>query len=122
MLMLLTIFLFFSLSLFTRSKSSTKINMLIRNIISRNLIMSIAIITNNFIFYANIFERFIILVPLFFRIINMRRKSSTKINTNLRIKPKLSIKLIKNICLRSEERRVGKECTSWCRSRWSPYH
>ena len=27
------------------------------------------------------------------------------------------------ICiLRSEERRVGKECTSWCRSRWSPYH
>ena len=25
------------------------------------------------------------------------------------------------IC-RSEERRVGKECTSWCRSRWSPYH
>ena len=24
--------------------------------------------------------------------------------------------------MRSEERRVGKECTSWCRSRWSPYH
>ena len=23
---------------------------------------------------------------------------------------------------RSEERRVGKECTRWCRSRWSPYH
>ena len=23
---------------------------------------------------------------------------------------------------RSEERRVGKECRSWCRSRWSPYH
>ena len=23
---------------------------------------------------------------------------------------------------RSEERRVGKECTAWCRSRWSPYH
>ena len=23
---------------------------------------------------------------------------------------------------RSEERRGGKECTSWCRSRWSPYH
>ena len=28
---------------------------------------------------------------------------------------------IRNIS-RSEERRVGKECTSWCRSRWSPYH
>ena len=29
-----------------------------------------------------------------------------------------------NACIngRSEERRVGKECTSWCRSRWSPYH
>ena len=25
-------------------------------------------------------------------------------------------------CLRSEERRVGKECYSPCRSRWSPYH
>src|SRR3546814_16478510 len=24
--------------------------------------------------------------------------------------------------LRSEERRVGKECDSTCRSRWSPYH
>ena len=27
-----------------------------------------------------------------------------------------------NLNQRSEERRVGKECTSWCRSRWSPYH
>src|SRR3546814_18291953 len=26
------------------------------------------------------------------------------------------------IHLRSEERRVGKECVSTCRSRWSPYH
>src|SRR3546814_14249882 len=25
-------------------------------------------------------------------------------------------------CVRSEERRVGKECVSTCRSRWSPYH
>src|SRR3546814_10995796 len=25
-------------------------------------------------------------------------------------------------CGRSEERRVGKECVSKCRSRWSPYH
>ena len=24
--------------------------------------------------------------------------------------------------LRSEERRVGKECCGTCRSRWSPYH
>src|SRR3546814_5355089 len=26
------------------------------------------------------------------------------------------------ILCRSEERRVGKECVSTCRSRWSPYH
>src|SRR3546814_13544412 len=26
------------------------------------------------------------------------------------------------IYIRSEERRVGKECVSTCRSRWSPYH
>src|SRR3546814_17284803 len=25
-------------------------------------------------------------------------------------------------CFRSEERRVGKECVSTCRSRWSPSH
>src|SRR3546814_13702948 len=27
-----------------------------------------------------------------------------------------------NAIIRSEERRVGKECVSTCRSRWSPYH
>ena len=27
-----------------------------------------------------------------------------------------------NADLRSEERRVGKECLRLCRSRWSPYH
>src|SRR3546814_19123612 len=27
-----------------------------------------------------------------------------------------------NRARRSEERRVGKECVSTCRSRWSPYH
>src|SRR3546814_1682874 len=26
------------------------------------------------------------------------------------------------IVIRSEERRVGKECVSTCRSRWSPHH
>src|SRR3546814_11493884 len=28
----------------------------------------------------------------------------------------------RNLPIRSEERRVGKECVSTCRSRWSPYH
>src|SRR3546814_9205153 len=27
-----------------------------------------------------------------------------------------------SLTTRSEERRVGKECVSTCRSRWSPYH
>src|SRR3546814_1502619 len=31
-------------------------------------------------------------------------------------------KSIHSSILRSEERRVGKECVSTCRSRWSPYH
>ena len=30
--------------------------------------------------------------------------------------------LKESIICRSEERRVGKECASMCRSRWSPYH
>src|SRR3546814_15850184 len=30
--------------------------------------------------------------------------------------------LIQGKFARSEERRVGKECVSTCRSRWSPYH
>ena len=31
-------------------------------------------------------------------------------------------RLILGVGIRSEERRVGKECLCWCRSRWSPYH
>ena len=36
--------------------------------------------------------------------------------------PLLNVHRTALLDLRSEERRVGKECTSWCRSRWSPYH
>src|SRR3546814_13014760 len=32
------------------------------------------------------------------------------------------LKRMINASGRSEERRVGKECVSTCRSRWSPYH
>src|SRR3546814_12741098 len=35
--------------------------------------------------------------------------------------PGSMVTTIKNT-VRSEERRVGKECVSTCRSRWSPYH
>ena len=30
--------------------------------------------------------------------------------------------LYQDVAVRSEERRVGKECSAVCRSRWSPYH
>ena len=33
-----------------------------------------------------------------------------------------SIRLAQELAARSEERRVGKECSLLCRSRWSPYH
>ena len=33
-----------------------------------------------------------------------------------------SFEVIADYTDRSEERRVGKECVSTCRSRWSPYH
>ena len=36
--------------------------------------------------------------------------------------PKREIVRTYVIHLRSEERRVGKECVGKCRSRWSPYH
>src|SRR3546814_7173512 len=29
---------------------------------------------------------------------------------------------VNGVARRSEERRVGKECVSTCRSRWSPFH
>ena len=37
-------------------------------------------------------------------------------------KKKKTKKRLLALVLRSEERRVGKECVSTCRSRWSPYH
>src|SRR3546814_13678155 len=33
-----------------------------------------------------------------------------------------SLPVLVLFAVRSEERRVGKECVSTCRSRWSPYH
>src|SRR3546814_17376058 len=38
------------------------------------------------------------------------------------IETKLSLGNARAAASRSEERRVGKECVSTCRSRWSPYH
>src|SRR3546814_1784484 len=38
--------------------------------------------------------------------------------------PLTTDEIAQHVCVsrRSEERRVGKECVSTCRSRWSPYH
>src|SRR3546814_5559171 len=36
--------------------------------------------------------------------------------------PREDLEKPEKACYRSEERRVGKECVSTCRSRWSPYH
>src|SRR3546814_1060883 len=33
-----------------------------------------------------------------------------------------ALEVLARLTGRSEERRVGKECVSTCRSRWSPYH
>src|SRR3546814_968941 len=43
------------------------------------------------------------------------------VRSNPKDPPALYIDPIEEI-IRSEERRVGKECVSTCRSRWSPYH
>ena len=58
------------------------------------------------------FEQFINLITNFAETISQTIKSPTKLAQMMAGKAKL----------RSEERRVGKECQGLCRSRWSPYH
>src|SRR3546814_14899184 len=38
------------------------------------------------------------------------------------LSPHYQFPLFQSLLRRSEERRVGKECVSTCRYRWSPYH
>ena len=38
------------------------------------------------------------------------------------VRPRLTAGVWRHSGIRSEERRVGKECLRLCRSRWSPYH
>src|SRR3546814_16856784 len=52
---------------------------------------------------------------------NDREKALALYEWNLDLSSALIVPL--QVCeVRSEERRVGKECFSTCRSRWSPYH
>ena len=53
---------------------------------------------------------------------NARRAWLPKTDVALRIDRRAQLQDRLATLARSEERRVGKECTSWCRSRWSPYH
>ena len=45
-------------------------------------------------------------------------ENAHKLTDSYRMQIAFSPTILYNMCLRSEERRVGKEC----RSRWSPYH
>src|SRR3546814_16686636 len=47
---------------------------------------------------------------------------SVKSHANGAKNPKAHLRSEVTMEQRSEERRVGKECVSTCRSRWSPYH
>src|SRR3546814_17513509 len=49
--------------------------------------------------------------------------SALRLNTGISGLERADVILLAGTNLRrSEERRVGKECVSTCRSRWSPYH
>ena len=75
--------------------------------------------------YAKFLGRFRMIVG------HQRKKREENIEENMflgkEIKKKCGVCDKKATCTgdhrtRSEERRVGKECVSTCRSRWSPYH
>src|SRR3546814_6461164 len=56
---------------------------------------------------------------------NVSRAGDQLTSRNLSIQPTIRIRPgapVRLVVHRSEERRVGKECVSTCRSRWSPYH
>jgi hypothetical protein len=40
----------------------------------------------------------------------------------MQVEASLAANTTNDLQARSEERRVGKECNTLCRSRWSPYH
>src|SRR3546814_16074453 len=56
------------------------------------------------------------------RVRPMTSSSSCPTAVRARSSPSRSIGPALPVARRSEERRVGQECVSTCRSRWSPYH
>src|SRR3546814_19184220 len=67
---------------------------------------------------ASLFVLLLLLVPIGFGWLGAGRKAESS-NTFLYLVDDPDFVLVR---IRSEERRVGKECVSTCRSRWSPYH
>src|SRR3546814_18670290 len=51
-----------------------------------------------------------------------RRRSVPVTGTPQKMRRARQTSRLRSMRERSEERRVGKECVSTCRSRWSPYH
>src|SRR3546814_5004457 len=51
-----------------------------------------------------------------------KEKAKRQLITRMGVDPEHGWKAKYEILPRSEERRVGQECVSTCRSRWSPYH
>src|SRR3546814_1036639 len=56
------------------------------------------------------------------RLVLLRRKLRRVVQVTLCILHARCVEFPADGVIRSEERRVGKECVSTCRSRWSPYH
>src|SRR3546814_5099749 len=52
----------------------------------------------------------------------LKQLQSKVCRTDVPLLPSTLFAFTVSMCGRSEERRVGKECVSTCRSRWSPYH
>src|SRR3546814_731920 len=52
----------------------------------------------------------------------LMKQGENVINTVLQYNIVLCLWYVVAMIVRSEERRVGKECVSTCRSRWSPYY
>src|SRR3546814_4904440 len=66
-------------------------------------------------------------LPIFTSAVNINEAWMVSVQLTARKPPMktyamVQIVPIQSAVMRSEERRVGKECVSTCRSRWSPYH
>src|SRR3546814_18395087 len=72
------------------------------------------------IFEQNVFERFV--VPARSRAHYAGKQPNASVEQQQRAHLAARQDDVAHRHLRSEERRVGKECVSTCRSRWSPYH